>query len=138
MRGPLIATEAMGVPVFALRRALLELLPERLPLPFSSHGVSEVTTVLITGVAVRIMLYFALLRTIDYDTWNGMRRTIAMVSHWHHESTARITRNSRRIGTSRHCFQHFQEPPTYCPRRVILLEHSQSVPSDARAKSFIA
>ncbi len=64
-RRPVIATETTGAIVFALQLALLELLPPRVPFPFSSHGVSEVTIMLIVGIVVGIPVYFVLLRWVD-------------------------------------------------------------------------
>ncbi len=79
LRGPMIATEAMGVCVFVLRLALLDLLPTRVPFPFTSHGVSEVTIVLVAGLIVGILLYFAFLRLVDKEVFAGFTRTLAMV-----------------------------------------------------------
>ncbi len=79
LRGPIMATEAMGVGVFALRFALLEILPSRVPFPLSPHGVSEVTIVLAVGVSAGMLLYFGVLRLVDRETYDGFTRTIAMV-----------------------------------------------------------
>jgi PST family polysaccharide transporter len=79
IRGPMIATEVMGVTLFFLRLALEQLLPSRVPFPFSGAGVSEVTIVLVAGVSAGIAVYFWLLRSVDRKTYLGLRRTIAMV-----------------------------------------------------------
>jgi hypothetical protein len=79
IRGPMIATEVMGVTLFFLRLALEDLLPSRVPFPFSSAGVSEVTIVLIVGITAGIILYFALLRIVDRETYHGFVRTLNMV-----------------------------------------------------------
>jgi hypothetical protein len=81
IRGPMIATEVMGVTLFFLRLALEELLPSRVPLPFSSADMSEVTIVLIVGVAVGILIYFAMLRFVDSETYDGFVRTLRVVVH---------------------------------------------------------
>jgi PST family polysaccharide transporter len=79
LRGPVIAAETMGVVVFSLRLVLVGLLPSRVPLPFSSLSVSEVTIVLALAVCAGIVVYFVLLRLVDRPTYDGFRRTVAMV-----------------------------------------------------------
>ncbi len=80
IRGPMIATEAMGVSVFTLKTVMASLMPARLPFPFSSHGISEVTITLIVGVAAGIALYFTFLRAVDRTTFSGFTRTLAAVA----------------------------------------------------------
>jgi O-antigen/teichoic acid export membrane protein len=79
LRGPMIATEAMGVMLFALRVALIDLLPSRVPFPFLANGVSEVTIVLILGIACGIVVYFVVLRVVDGKTYGGLKRTLKIV-----------------------------------------------------------
>lgn len=81
IRGPLLAAEGMSCAVFALRIALLDTLPARIPFPFSSRGVSEVTIVLFVGVAGGILVYFALLRVVDRKTYAGLTRLGRLVLH---------------------------------------------------------
>lgn len=94
LRGPIFATEAMAVSVFALKLALLAVLPARVPLPFSSHSVSEVTIVLIVGVAAGVLVYFAYLRVVDKETYRGLVRTSRMILHRrplnHHSDSQRL------------------------------------------------
>ncbi len=79
LRGPMIATEAMGVCVFALRLVLLEVLPARVAIPFSNSAVSVVTIVLFVGIAAGIVLYFAFLRIVDRESFTGFTRTVFSV-----------------------------------------------------------
>ncbi len=80
LRGSIIAAETMGVSVFALRLALLDALPTRVPFPLSSNGVSEVTIVLLAGIAMGIAVYFMCLRIVDPTTFKGFIRTLSMVA----------------------------------------------------------
>ena len=79
LRGPMIAAEAMGVAVFIVRLVLIGLLPSRVPFPFVSSGISEVTVVLAVGVGLGVLLYFVLLRLSDRGTYAGLMRTLGLV-----------------------------------------------------------
>jgi hypothetical protein len=79
LRGPLAAAEGMAVVVFGFRLLLYDVLPTRIPFPFSSHGISENTIVLGAGVAVGMLVYFMFLLIGDRKTILGMRRTLASV-----------------------------------------------------------
>ncbi len=75
--GPLVAAEAMGAVVFGLRYGLYYVLPPRVELPFGA-SVSELTIVLIVGVLLGMVAYFAVLRAVDRDTFDGLGRHLRM------------------------------------------------------------
>jgi len=81
LRGPLIASETMGICVFGLRIWLYGFLPPRIALPFLDGSVSEATVVLILGVSLGILVYFALLGVIDRNTFEGMKRNLLLALH---------------------------------------------------------
>ena len=80
LRGPMIATEGMGVTLFFLRLALVDILPARVPIPFSSGGISEATVVLVIGMAFGILVYFAVLRIVDSETYAGLKGLLHLVA----------------------------------------------------------
>lgn len=80
LRGPLLATERMGIAMFVFRMVLADLLPSRVPFPFAPNGVSEVTIVLVLGVSAGIALYFGFLRLFDRETYDGMSRLLVQIA----------------------------------------------------------
>ncbi len=75
--GPLLAAEAMGALVYGLRLWLYSVLPPRVGLPFGVDA-SESTIVLVAGVFLGMLAYFALLRAIDRETFGGLARHLRM------------------------------------------------------------
>lgn len=76
--GPLFAAEAMGVAVLGLKFWLYRVLPDRIVLPFMGASVHEATVVLLAGLLLGIVVYFALLRAFDKETYGGLGRNMLL------------------------------------------------------------
>lgn len=77
--GPLIAAEAMGVLVYAVRLVLYVVLPTRIVLPWLGTNISEVTIVLVIVVGVGAAVYFSLLRFVDRHLYHNLVRNALLV-----------------------------------------------------------
>lgn len=79
LRGPLIATAGMGAFLYTLRLGMYAVMPSRVVMPLVGSNVSEVTIVLIVGIPLGMAVYFAVLRIIDREAFEGIRRHVMIV-----------------------------------------------------------
>ncbi len=78
-KGPLVAATAMGTAVLAVRMGLYLVLPVRIRLPIAGLSMAAASAVFLIAIPVGIALYFALLRVLDREMFDGLWRHVGMV-----------------------------------------------------------
>ncbi len=77
-KGPFAASAAMGAAIVAVREGLYWVLPERIALPVVGLSMAAATSVFLLAVPLGMVVYFALLRILDREMFDGLWRHLRM------------------------------------------------------------